>query len=138
MGELCRGATAMTEGCAATAAKPSLTLIRLMPRTPSDLARQSEAAAGAQTQTAAAERACGLACAEAARRLWDYVDARLPETPVAELEAHLAICAACAGHVAFARVMRRALAATSALASPDERHAALRARVLTAMTEARR
>jgi anti-sigma factor RsiW len=79
-----------------------------------------------------------LTCAEAARRLWDYVDARLPKTPLAEVEAHLAICGTCAGHIAFAHVMRRALAETSVLTAPGERHTALRARVLTAMNETRR
>ena len=109
-----------------------------MRQTPRDLARLSETAAAGQTQPAPSAPARGLTCAEAARRLWDYIDSRLPDTPRTEVEAHLAICDTCAGHVAFARVMRRALAETASLATPDARHTALRARVLTAMTDARR
>ncbi len=109
-----------------------------MPLTPRELASSSETSAGGDAQTAPSAPARSLTCAEAARRLWDYVDARLPETPLADVEAHLAICATCAGHVAFARVMRRALAETSVVTAPDERHTALRARVLTAMNETRR
>jgi anti-sigma factor RsiW len=49
-------------------------------------------------------------CVAAARWLWDYVDARLPDASRTALERHLAVCARCAKHVGFARAMRRALA----------------------------
>jgi len=49
-------------------------------------------------------------CVAAAKWLWDYVDARLPDASRADLEWHLAVCAPCAKHVDFARAMRGALA----------------------------
>jgi anti-sigma factor RsiW len=112
-------------------------LFVIMPPNPRDLAPPSEAAAEGQSHSVLPAHTRGLTCNEAVRRLWDYVDARLPDTPRAEVDAHLAVCATCAGHVAFARAMQRALAETAALATPDERHAALRARVLTTMNDAR-
>jgi hypothetical protein len=48
-------------------------------------------------------------CERVARRLWDYIDRRLSESVVAEIEAHLAICEGCPRVVAFARLMRRVL-----------------------------
>ena len=52
-------------------------------------------------------------CETAVRRLWDYLDNRLPEWSHAEVEAHLATCLACPPHFVFAQTMRTALAASS-------------------------
>ena len=52
-------------------------------------------------------------CETAVRRLWDYLDNRLPEWSHAEVEAHLATCLACPQHFVFAQTMRTALAASS-------------------------
>ena len=83
-----------------------------------------------------------IACDVAMRWLWDYVDGRLPDAPRAALEAHLAVCAACPTHVAFARAMCRALADVAA-PMPAEASAeaaggeGLRARVQRALAGAR-
>ncbi|GJG86722.1 hypothetical protein tb265_19030 [Gemmatimonadetes bacterium T265] len=95
---------------------------------------QSPPPAGAPS--ALATRVAEISCDVAARRLWDYVDGRLPNTPREELEAHLAVCAACPTHVAFARAMRRALAAASPRELPDTRRAALEAHVRLALDAA--
>ncbi len=81
-----------------------------------------------------------IACDVAMRWLWDYVDARLPGAPRVALEAHLATCAGCPTHVAFARAMRRALAEAPVPMPADARDAdagatALRARVQRALAE---
>jgi anti-sigma factor RsiW len=52
-------------------------------------------------------------CEVAVRRLWDYLDGRLPEMARAEVEAHLASCASCPPHFAFARTIQRALASSA-------------------------
>lgn len=52
-------------------------------------------------------------CETAVRRLWDYLDNRLPEWSHAEVEAHLATCLLCPPHFVFAQSMRTALAASS-------------------------
>ena len=84
-----------------------------------------------------------IACDVAMRWLWDYVDARLPGAPRVALEVHLATCAACPAHVAFARAMRHALAdapapgPADARASDDAGQTPLRARVQRALANAR-
>lgn len=50
-------------------------------------------------------------CETAVRRLWDFLDGRLPEMAHAEVEAHLATCLLCPPHFEFARKMQTALAA---------------------------
>ncbi len=57
-------------------------------------------------------RVRAISCEAAMRRLWDYVDARLGEPARAETDAHLAECAGCPPHVAFAVKLKRALAAS--------------------------
>ena len=52
-------------------------------------------------------------CETAVRRLWDYLDNRLPAISHGEVEAHLATCVLCAPHFAFAQSMQRALAASA-------------------------
>lgn len=89
------------------------------------------------TRPAPSARAAAIACDVAARRLWDYIDGRLPDPLRAELDAHLAVCAACPTHVAFARAMRRALADAGAGSLPDTRDAVLRARLRVAFDDAR-
>lgn len=71
-----------------------------------------------------------LDCEATVRRLWDYLDAALPPARVAEVEAHLATCAHCPAHFAFARAFLAALAA-----GPREPEVtpALRARVRRAL-----
>ena len=70
-------------------------------------------------------------CEATIRRLWDYLDGRLPGMAHAEVEEHLATCAYCAPHFVFARTMQGALAeSTPAVDSEDDR---LRERVRAAL-----
>ncbi len=76
----------------------------------------------------AAATAAPIDCETAVRRLWDYVDGRLLSDRRDEVEAHLAACAVCPPHFAFARAIRDALAAPPPpVADADE--ARLRERV---------
>jgi anti-sigma factor RsiW len=75
-------------------------------------------------------------CETAVRRLWDFVDGRLPVGARLEVEAHLGSCPDCPPHFAFAREMRSAVAATKARVGPDETQ--LRARVRAALAARRR
>jgi anti-sigma factor (TIGR02949 family) len=72
-------------------------------------------------------------CEHAVRRLWDYVDGRLPTMARDEVEAHLETCAACLRRFDFAHTMRDALAASTLVAGTDD-DAALRERVRVALT----
>jgi len=49
-------------------------------------------------------------CETAVRRLWDYMDGRLPITEHGEVGRHLATCELCPPHFTFAAAMRNALA----------------------------
>ena len=72
-------------------------------------------------------------CETAVRRLWDYLDGRLPAMASHDVEAHLAVCRRCPPHFAFARDLQRALAASAPPdASPDE-EARLRDRIRVAL-----
>jgi len=71
-------------------------------------------------------------CETAVRRLWDYLDGRLPAMSHGEVEAHLASCELCPPHFAFAADMRKALAASSESISSEE-EARLRLRVRGAL-----
>lgn len=76
--------------------------------------------------------AAPIDCETAVRRLWDYLDGRLPALRADEVEAHLATCERCPPHFAFASRMRHALAAsTPAPDSADEDR--LRRRVQAAL-----
>ena len=80
--------------------------------------------------------AAPTSCETAVRRLWDYLDGGLAAPSHREVEAHLATCAACPPHFAFAARTLDALAAgRPAAPSPDE-GAALRERVQAALTSA--
>ena len=68
-------------------------------------------------------------CETAVRRLWDYLDGRLPEMTHGEVEAHLKSCELCPPHFVFASEMRKALAASSpSLSAGDEARLRLRVR----------
>jgi anti-sigma factor RsiW len=76
-------------------------------------------------------------CDTAVRRLWDYIDGRLPAMARVEVDAHLATCEGCPPHFAFARTMRRALASIAPASVGAEEEARLRERVRVALTAAR-
>lgn len=71
-------------------------------------------------------------CETAVRRLWDFLDGRLPGMTHTEVEAHLASCELCPPHFAFAREMRKALAASPMPVSVND-EAQLRDRVRGAL-----
>jgi anti-sigma factor (TIGR02949 family) len=73
-------------------------------------------------------------CEHAVRRLWDYVDGRLPSMARDEVEAHLETCAACLRRFDFAHEMRDALAASAPPLPEGDAVAALRERVRKALT----
>ncbi len=72
-------------------------------------------------------------CETTIRRLWDYIDGRLPHLSRDEVEAHLAWCDACSRRFGFARTMQRAIAASAAAVSGDDEEARLRERVRSAL-----
>ena len=74
-------------------------------------------------------------CETIVRRLWDYLDGRLPHVQHAEVEAHLAACALCAPHFTFAARLRASISAAAPEVSDDEA-ARLRARVRRALDDA--
>ena len=67
-----------------------------------------------------------LDCSATVRRLWDYLDARLGPVHRSEVTAHLARCAECAEHFAFAQ---RLLVAVRDAFPPPEAPGGLRERV---------
>ena len=71
-------------------------------------------------------------CETTIRRLWDYLDGRLPDMARAEVEEHLATCAYCAPHFVFARTMQEAIAASTPPSSDSEEDR-LRERVRAAL-----
>jgi anti-sigma factor (TIGR02949 family) len=72
-------------------------------------------------------------CDTAVRRLWDYLDGRLPEMARDEVEAHLATCAVCPPHFTFARTVQHALAASAPARILPEEEVRLRERVRGAL-----
>jgi mycothiol system anti-sigma-R factor len=51
-----------------------------------------------------------IGCAEAVRRLWEYLDETVDVDQRGLVEEHLARCRACCGELEFARELRRFLA----------------------------
>lgn len=72
-------------------------------------------------------------CETAVRRLWDYLDGRLPPSARDEVEAHLAVCEYCPPHFSFAKEMQATLAASAAPMITDAEEAELRERVRAAL-----
>jgi mycothiol system anti-sigma-R factor len=61
-----------------------------------------------------------ITCAEAVRRLWDYLDGVVDESERAAIEEHLAFCRRCCGEVEFAEELRVLLAAQAAEELPPD------------------
>lgn len=70
-------------------------------------------------------------CRTAVERLWDFLDEELDAHRMAEVEAHVALCASCAEHYRFARAFLDAIT-ESWQALPDTMQ--LRERVVGALT----
>jgi mycothiol system anti-sigma-R factor len=69
-------------------------------------------------------------CETAVRRLWDYLDGELDAARFAEVEQHLATCAACTEHVEFSRAFLRAVTEHGASTAAPATDAELRQRVV--------
>ena len=82
----------------------------------------------------ASDRPGPIDCTTAVRRLWDYLDGRLATIAHDEVEAHLATCAGCPPHFAFARAMQSALAASASARVVADEEARLRERVRAALS----
>jgi anti-sigma factor RsiW len=76
-------------------------------------------------------------CEHAVRRLWDYVDGRLPTMARDEVEAHLVTCEMCLRRFDFARTMQGAIASTAAAPVEADDEARMRERVRSALMAAR-
>lgn len=61
-----------------------------------------------------------IPCSEAVRRLWDYLDERLPGEAHAEVEQHLAFCRRCCGEMEFAKQLQGFLASHGAEEIPPD------------------
>lgn len=70
-------------------------------------------------------------CEEIVRRLWPFVDDKLPDSERERVTRHLEECAACLSHFDFARAFLDAIHAARPEVKDDE---ALRARVLAALS----
>ncbi|MEO7179623.1 MAG: sigma-70 family RNA polymerase sigma factor [Gemmatimonadaceae bacterium] len=72
-------------------------------------------------------------CETSVKRLWDYLDERLPDMSRDEVEWHLAACEVCPPHFTFARTMQTALGASPSPRGPHADDVKLRARVRDAL-----
>lgn len=61
-----------------------------------------------------------IPCAEAVRRLWDYLDATVEGPDRDEVEQHLSRCRRCCAELEFAQELRRLLAASRVERMPDD------------------
>jgi anti-sigma factor (TIGR02949 family) len=69
-------------------------------------------------------------CEEIVRRLWPYIDGRLPDSERERVTSHLEGCVACASHFDFAAAFLEAVHAARPAEREDED---LRIRVLSAL-----
>lgn len=79
------------------------------------------------------EAPSAIDCGTAVRRLWDFLDGRLTSLERAEVEHHLATCAKCPPHFAFAEHMKASLAGVATPPISDDDEARLRDRVRAAL-----
>jgi anti-sigma factor (TIGR02949 family) len=61
-----------------------------------------------------------ISCAEATRRLWEYLDATVDEPTREAIEEHLARCRRCCGELEFAGELRGFLASSARDDVPDD------------------
>jgi anti-sigma factor (TIGR02949 family) len=55
-----------------------------------------------------------VACAEAVRRLWEYLDGAISPEDQGKVERHLSLCRRCCGELEFAKELRTFLASRAA------------------------
>ena len=70
-----------------------------------------------------------ITCADAVRRLWEYLDGAVDESSRAAIDEHLSFCRRCCGELEFAQEMRAFLATHAAEELPDD----VRARLLATL-----
>jgi anti-sigma factor (TIGR02949 family) len=61
-----------------------------------------------------------ISCAEAVRRLWEYLDGALDAADHDRVEEHLGLCRRCCGELEFAEELRRFLASSTHEDLPDD------------------
>jgi anti-sigma factor (TIGR02949 family) len=61
-----------------------------------------------------------IRCAEAVRRLWDYLDRYLSTEDSEKVDQHLSFCRRCCGELEFAKELRRFLASRQAEDVPPD------------------
>jgi anti-sigma factor (TIGR02949 family) len=72
-----------------------------------------------------------IACVEAVRSLWEYLDGLVEEPQREAVEEHLAFCRRCCGELEFAEELRKALAAQQREELPLD----VKLRLLTTLAE---
>lgn len=72
-----------------------------------------------------------IACADAVKQLWEYLDGALAEEDRAAVEEHLSFCRRCCGEVEFAEELRGFLEREAAEDIPDE----VRSRLIATLDE---
>ena len=70
-----------------------------------------------------------IACAEAVRQLWEYLDGTVDPSQRATIEEHLSFCRRCCGEVQFAEELRGFLTANAEEALPPDVQARLLASI---------
>lgn len=61
-----------------------------------------------------------ITCAEAVRRLWDYLDRTLTSDDLTRVEEHLTFCRTCCGEMEFARELQSFLTSQASEEIPEE------------------
>jgi anti-sigma factor (TIGR02949 family) len=72
-----------------------------------------------------------ITCAEAVKRLWEYLDDELAEPERKQVEEHLSVCRRCCGESEFANELRRVLRASAAHDLPED----VRSRLVATLDE---
>lgn len=72
-----------------------------------------------------------IACSEAVRQLWEYVDGIVDEAQRAAIDEHLSFCRRCCGELEFAHELRRFLANGGTDELPDD----VRTRLLSTLDD---
>jgi hypothetical protein len=61
-----------------------------------------------------------IACSEAVRRMWEYVERQLPAVDRTGIEHHLDLCLRCCGELEFVEELRRFMRRSPVVAVPAE------------------
>jgi mycothiol system anti-sigma-R factor len=72
-----------------------------------------------------------IACSEAVKQLWEYLDGIVDESQRAAIDEHLSFCRRCCGELEFAEELRRFLVGGDSDEIPDD----VKARLTTALDD---